>query len=101
MELKTIEKEHLEDMITSPGWKVFMSILLEEKEAKKNLVLKYISEWKNEEAQKEALKIQYIDFLIEKPKNLLKKEKLKKSEWKKSDYDEYEESIMEWLAEND
>ncbi len=101
MELKTIQKEHLEDMITSPGWKVFISILLEEKEAKKDLVLKHISEWKYDEAQREALKIQYIDFLIEKPKNIFKKEKVKKNQKEKSDYDEYEESIMDWLAEND
>lgn len=97
MELKTIEKEYLEDMISSSGWKVFISILEEEKEIKKDLVLKYISEWKNDEAQKEALKIQYIDFLIEKPKNIFKKENLKKEEKKKSNYEKYEESIMEWL----
>jgi hypothetical protein len=75
-----------------------LSILEEEKEEKKNLLVSYIANWEVEKAQKEALKVQYIDYLINKPKNILKKNVGKKEE-EKSKYNQYEEDIVNWLLE--
>jgi hypothetical protein len=41
--LRDYEKEKLEEMLDGQGWKVFLSILEEEKEEKKNLLVSYIA----------------------------------------------------------
>ena len=76
MQFNNNDLDKLKELVSSSWWMLFLNILKNEKLKKSDEIIKFLASWKIKEAQEQSLKLEYIDYLVSKPFNILKKNKL-------------------------